>query len=486
MIELTLFVSGAALMALELTASRILSPYIGSSIFVWTAIIGVILAALSLGYYQGGKLADKKLNTGLLSNLAFATGLSILLSFIIKETVLILIVRNIYETRLSSILATLFLFALPSFLFGTITPYATRLKMKSLDKSGEVVGKLYAISTLGSIIGTFLTGYVLLGYLGSSKILLAIATAVIVLSFVLDKKNFFKIKKLIPLVFFCLIIAANPNKKNPNIIFEADSNYQKIYVTDSTVRKTGRPVRFLRTSILAQSGKYLDSDELLFEYINQLTLIGHFKPNAEKVLFIGGGGYSLPSYLLNKNPKLVADVVEIDPMVSTVAKKYFNVPQTDRLHSFNIDGRNFINHASEKYDVIVLDAYRDELIMPFELITIEAVGKYFDLLSDDGILAINNISSLQGPKSKFLSAEINTIKTNFAKILIFQATPERREDYIQNVLVFAFKKDSGISLTSDDSLYQKLLGNLWEGNLATYPVLTDDFAPIERYMLAGF
>ena len=70
--------------------------------------------------------------------------------------------------------------------------------------------------------------------------------------------------------------------------------------------------------------------------------------------------------------------------------------------------------------------------------------------------------------------------------MIFQATPERREDYIQNVLVFAFKKDSGISLTSDDSLYQKLLGNLWEGNLATYPVLTDDFAPIERYMLAGF
>src|SRR3989344_184944 len=287
-------------MALELTASRILSPYIGSSIFVWTAIIGVILAALSLGYYQGGKLADKKLNTGLLSNLAFATGLSILLSFIIKETVLIQIVRNVYDPRLSSTLATLFLFALPSFLFGTITPYATRLKMKSLDKSGEVVGKLYAISTLGSIIGTFLTGYVLLGYLGSSKILLAIATAVIVLSFVLDKKNFFKIKKLIPLVFFCLIIAANPNKKNTNIIFEADSNYQKIYVTDSIERRTGRPVRFLRTSILAQSGKYLDSDELLFEYINQLTLIGHFKPNAEKVLFIGGGGYSLPSYLLNK------------------------------------------------------------------------------------------------------------------------------------------------------------------------------------------
>jgi len=485
MIEILLFASGAALMVLELTASRILSPYLGSSIFVWTAVIGIIMAALSAGYYWGGKIADKKLNISLLSNIVFVTSLSILACFLTREFVLMNVSGWIRDPRLSSAATAALLFALPSFLFGTITPYATRLKLKKIENSGEVVGKLYAISTLGSIVGTFLTGYVLLGYFGSKTILLILAAIMLMLSISLDYKNFFKIRKILALLFFCVLAVSAIKGAKEGSLYETESNYQKIIVYDSRRRDNGRPVRLLRTSILSQSGRYLDGDDLLFEYIGQLTLVTHFAPDAANYLFIGGGGYSLPTYLSNTNPSLEADVVEIDPKVSEVAFKYFKA--SGKLNTYNQDGRSFINNASKKYDVIVLDAYRDELIMPFELTTSEAVQRYFDLLNDDGILAINIISALEGPKSQFLRSEIKTLKKIFPEVLLFQAVSDSEAQFLQNIEVFAFKEGSDPNLVSKDGHYQKLLDNRWEGNLDTDAVvLTDDFAPIERYMLAGF
>jgi spermidine synthase len=485
MIEAGLFLSGAVLMAFELTASRILSPYLGSSIFVWTAIIGVIMTALSLGYYFGGKLADRKLNVRVLSRVVFLAGVSVFLCFLSYRFVLGEIARIFYDTRISATLASIVLFSLPSFLFGVVTPYATRLKIDKLSGSASVIGRLYAISTLGSIFGTFLTGYFLLGYLGTGKILVVLSSTMIVVSLLLDFRHFFKVWKILAVFFLFLVGVVINGKRPPNIVLEKDSSYQKIFVYDSFERGTKRPIRLLRTSILAQSGRYLDGDDLLFDYIKQLSLISYFLPNARKALFIGGGGYSLPSYMVEKNPQLEADVVEIDPEVSKIASEFFGA-DNPRLHTFNTDGRSFINRMTGKsYDIIVLDAYKDELVMPFELITREAVQKYYELLNENGVLAINLISAFTGEKSMILETQYNTLKIFFPQVLVFK--PTNVSEYVfQNAVIFAFKTNVDIDNPSNPSP-NDLLSKVWEFSPGNKDfIFTDDFAPVERLVLSGF
>ncbi len=153
-------------MAFEIVGSRMLGPYVGTSIFVWTGIIGVILMCLSLGYYYGGKIADKKPEFKLLALIILLAGLFIGISTLIKDGLLEVLLNTLNDVKLISLLATFILFSIPSVLLGMVSPYAVRLKIKSLDKSGSTVGNLYAISTLGSITGTFLAGFYLIPSFG--------------------------------------------------------------------------------------------------------------------------------------------------------------------------------------------------------------------------------------------------------------------------------------------------------------------------------
>lgn len=166
LLEIIVFICGAVVMAFEIVGSRMLGPYVGTSIFVWTGIIGVILMCLSLGYYYGGKIADKKPEFKLLALIILLAGLFIGISTLIKDGLLEVLLNTFNDVKLISLLATFILFSIPSVLLGMVSPYAVRLKIKSLDKSGSTVGNLYAISTLGSITGTFLAGFYLIPSFG--------------------------------------------------------------------------------------------------------------------------------------------------------------------------------------------------------------------------------------------------------------------------------------------------------------------------------
>lgn len=182
--ETTVFICGAIVMVVELVGSRILAPYLGTSIFVWTNLIGVILTSLSLGYHLGGKVADKKASYQLLSSIIFAAGCIVIASALLSSALLsVLEIGNIW---LGSVVATTVLFAPQSVLLGMVSPLAVRLRLKSLDKLGTTVGNLYALSTLGSILGTFLAGYFLIAFLGSTKILFVCATILILVSLLVD------------------------------------------------------------------------------------------------------------------------------------------------------------------------------------------------------------------------------------------------------------------------------------------------------------
>ncbi len=166
-LELTVFVCGALVMIYEIIGSRLISPYLGASTYVWTSLIGVILGALSLGYWLGGKFADKRPDIKALTSVIFLAGGLVSVTILLKDLILSFITQAPIGLELKSMFAALLLFAPASVLLGFVTPYAVKLKMSSLKDSGKTVGRLYALSTVGSILGTFLAGFFLIPFVGS-------------------------------------------------------------------------------------------------------------------------------------------------------------------------------------------------------------------------------------------------------------------------------------------------------------------------------
>lgn len=194
-LEIVVFICGAVVMAYEIIGSRMLGPYVGTSMFVWTSIIGVILLSLSLGYLWGGRIADQKPRADILSMYILIAGLFIILSTIIKDILLDFLLNSVSNVKIVSIVASLLLFTIPSVLLGMVSPFAARIKMKTVEKSGSTVGNLYALSTVGSIIGVFLAGFYFIPNFKITSILLLLAIALIVTSFFLNGMYRLEIKK---------------------------------------------------------------------------------------------------------------------------------------------------------------------------------------------------------------------------------------------------------------------------------------------------
>lgn len=185
-LEVVVFICGASVMAYEIIGSRMLGPYVGTSMFVWTSIIGVILLSLSLGYMWGGRIADQKPRADILSMYIFIAGLFIILSIFVKDILLEFLLNTISNVKVVSVVASILLFTIPSVLLGMVSPFAARIKMKSVEKSGSTVGNLYAISTVGSIIGVFLAGFYLIPTFKITNILLLLAIVLVTTSLYLN------------------------------------------------------------------------------------------------------------------------------------------------------------------------------------------------------------------------------------------------------------------------------------------------------------
>ncbi|MFA6410889.1 MAG: fused MFS/spermidine synthase [Candidatus Buchananbacteria bacterium] len=479
-----IFIAGSVVMVLELIGSRILAPYLGTSIYVWASLIGIILGALTLGYYLGGRFSNTNPKLSFLAQVLFLAGLSILLITVIKEPVIVYCLK--FGIKLGSVLATLILFALPSLILGIVSPYAIRLKVQNVEESGGVAGNLYALSTIGSIFGTFLAGFYLIPTFGSTQILFG-------LSFVLLITSLLGGKKIIKIAFLGLVIALwllNLVKPTP-FVYEADSTYNHITVKDQIYAKNQRPVRSLYLATESHSIIYRDSPELfsVYQYLYQLDNL--FKPEIKNALTLGGGAYLAPMDFLKRKPNAKMTVVEIDPQVTEVAKKFFNLKPDPRLTIFHEDGRIFLNNNQAKYDVVYGDAYASFYSIPFQLTTKEAMKRIYDSLADDGILVLNVISALAGEKSIFFQAEYKTIKEYFPQVYIFPAHfyDGSNTDKFQNIILIATKNNQRLSLAEMQQMANEeqkpLLNHLWQkepANSSKIKVLTDEFAPVDFYI----
>ena len=487
-LEIIVFICGAVVMILELVGSRVLAPYVGTSIVVWTSLIGIILGSLSLGYWWGGKIADKKPNYKTFSFIIFIPAIYIGLITFSKSIVLDFLQQNVTSIHIGATLSTLILFALPSVLLGMISPYAVRLKIKDLDSSGKTVGSLYAISTIGSIAGTFLAGFVLIAYFGSTNILLVLSLILVFTSLLAYIKSNLALKAIVILLLILGLIAVNSYDtflKKQGFI-DVDTQYNRVLIYKSIDEETDRPIlNMVINPREVQSAMFLDDDnDLVFMYSKFFHLVSHFNPDLRRSLMIGGAGYSFPKDYLKKYTEASIDVVEIDPILTQLAKRYFNLRDNQRLTIYHEDGRTFVNKTKNTYDVIFTDAMNSLYSIPFQLTTKETVKRMYEMLNDDGVVLVNMISSIEGEGGEFLRAEYATFKTVFTQVYLFPVEDAHNSLEVQNIILVALKSKQKPPLASNDRELNGYLQNLWTKEIQEdMPVLTDDYAPDDNYIM---
>ncbi len=493
-LELTVFVCGALVMVYEIIGSRIVSPFIGTSTYVWTSLIGVILASLSAGYWVGGRIADKKPDIKILASAIFMAGGAVSLTILLKDMILSMIGAASISLGFKSVIAALFLFAPASILLGFVTPFAVKLRMSTLADSGKTVGRLYALSTIGSIAGTFAAGFVLIPFVGSTRTLYLIAGTLFVLSILLAPFVFTRTSFMI-LTLFVLGIAGSEISSyalyRANALHDIDTEYSRVQVFQTTDPKNGRKFQAMAIDpYFVQSAMYLDGDDPVFEYSRYYHLVRHFKPDHKHTLMIGGAGYTFPRDYLRTYPEARMDVVEIDPQMTEIARRFFRLEDDPRLTITHQDGRTFLNSAETgKYDAVMLDAFSSLFSVPYQLTTIEAVRQIDRVLTDDGVVIFNLGSAIQGPGSYFLQAEVATYKQVFPHVYLFKVNPDQTDDQLQNLIIVASKSERGHSCPlcpnsqeSPDDEIVRILSNLYKDDFPLeLPILTDDLAPVEYY-----
>ncbi len=227
----------------------------------------------------------------------------------------------------------------------------------------------------------------------------------------------------------------------------------------------------------------LDSDRLVNEYTRYYHLVRHFVPGFASGLMIGGAGYSFPKDYLAKYPNVALDVVEIDPGVTKLAKKYFSLEDHPNLTIYHEDGRVFLNQNKKQYDAIFGDAFSSWYTVPYQLTTQEAVQKKYDSLSESGVVILNIISSIEGEMSDFLRAEYRTYTSVFPQVYILPVGHPHDATRIQNITLIALKNKSLPLWVSDDPEINEFLSHRWTKPIREdLPILTDDYAPVDHYI----
>lgn len=487
LLNASVFICGAVLMVFELVGSRMFAPYLGTSTYVWTSLIGVILGFLSLGYWYGGKIADQKTEFTTYAWIIFGAGVFILFTFASQVFFLSFFQSYISVIELSSLFSAIVLFAPTSFLLGIVSPYAVRLKLSHLENSGTTIGNLYAISTAGSIFGTFFAGFYLIPHIGTIENLLLLSAILFATAFVLSKNK--KQKIFSALMIILVVLSFFLHKNNQAFLLEKfhfldiDSEYSRIFIGQGIESETGKEIQTISTDPFGTQGAmFLSSNELVFSYTKFYQLDSYFNPNIKSGLMLGGCAYSYPKEFLKRFREATLDVVEIDPTMTKLAKEYFRLGSDPRLASYHEDARTYLNKATKKYDVIYGDAFNSSSYIPFQLTTKEAVQLEYDLLNDNGVILSNLISSIHGDSGKFLRSEYATYKSVFPQVYVIPVTHPADGSIVQNIMLVALKSKQIPDFVSKDQEQNTYLQNKWEKEILNdLPILTDNFAPVDYY-----
>lgn len=466
-------------MGLELIAARVLSPYVGSSNVVWTSIIGIILASMSLGYWLGGKKADKDANIDQLSNILLFAAVSTSAIPILETLIVKQFAGIIGNLIITAILCAIIVFSIPSFILAMISPFAVKIKSKEDNEIGSLSGRISSLSTIGSIIGTFLMGFVLIPNIGVTNINIGVTLLLVIISVLArekkDKKYLYTTILMVCIMLILILLGKWVFKlSNPDILLDTDSQYSRIWVkqieTEKTTYKTLQVDTGLESYINTETG------EMGAKYLRFYDLFEYFNKDAQNTLLIGGAAYTYPIHYLDKYENKTIDVVEIDDKMTQIAIEQFGLNINEpRLKVYNQDGRSYLNYSKNKYDTILIDAFKG-VNAPFELTTYEALVNARNMLNENGIVITNIISSVEGENSKFIQYEYATYKAVFNDVKVFMVNSKDREAK-QNLILVGIKGNPQKDVSKYDEYVNYLDTEVTEFE-TNKKIVTDDFAPI--------
>ncbi|NOZ54578.1 MAG: spermidine synthase [Gammaproteobacteria bacterium] len=489
-ILLTAVLCGALIMVIEVMGSRVIGPFFGVSLFVWTSLITVALVALALGYAVGGYFSDRFGEPKYLYIIICIAGTLTLLVPVLQSPVLKLTVPM--GLRGGAFASTFVLFGPALFLLGWVSPFLVKIAAYQMKNLGRVVGGLYALSTIGSTIGTVLTGFVLVAFFGVDRIFLITGMLLITLSvgyfLFFERRWWAAIALLLPFALYHPSVFENKilaDGTELSKVYSSESYYGSLKVVDSVSPE--KHSRYMMIDSMVQGGMDMNNGLSIYMYNYYLQFIPYMlNPGGDQCLVIGLGIGMVPRWYEEQGA--VCDVIDIDPDVITIAQDYFNFK--NKGEAITEDGRYFIATTEKQYDYLILDVFNGD-ITPSHLLSLEALQMQQKRLAPGGVFAANLIGSLV--ENNFMTASIiRTMEAVFDQVEIYPIFKIEETSGIGNIIVVAYQGEPRKFQQTDRDIYtihpffeQKVKSNL--GARYYFPpgtktmLLTDNYNPVDFY-----
>lgn len=478
---ITASITGGAIMIIEILGAKMLAPFVGTSHFVWTAQIAVTLVALAVGYYAGGRWVDKSPD---LRRMYFA-----ILWAAVYLALTVPIVRPVayaclgFRLAFGSLLASTFLYFVPLCLLAMVGPFFVRILTDSMSTVGGNVGRLTAVSTVGSFVGTVLIGYVLIPFLPNSitmyltaVLLAAVAGAYFMLWEKRGLPAALVLLSILSLLVYGVFQERKPQFAEARELYRANSNFGLLQVLEN---QAGNRRFYLNDYLIQNTYDPTEKKSLaLFTYaLHDLAVA--YTAKIENVLCIGMGVGIVPSDFAREGVKV--DVVEINGAVVPVARDLFNCA-TDRMRIVVGDGRYFVNQSQDQYDAVVLDAFLGDS-SPSHLMTRQAFEGIKRVLKPNGVLVMNTFGDFEDGRDFFTASLDKTLRAVFSSVRIhasgngnvfFVVSPRANLDVVRQPDF----EHVHISCRHDAV---SAFNGLVHADPAHGIVLTDDYNPVEFY-----
>jgi spermidine synthase len=477
------FITGASVMVIELLGTRMIAPFYGASLYVWSSLISVTMIALAIGYFVGGRWADRAKRTGLSLIIALAALFTLLIPWATRP---VLLMSDPLGLRAGAFVSALVLFSPSLTLLGMVSPFAIKLSTAKLEGIGSSSGSIYAISTVGSVVGTLLLGFFLFPWVGSRQILISVALILFVLAVfvaVFERKHFNKSLAVLPsailmLVGLCLLpVCINAGHTATDGRFKVLSERESLYGYVRVIDQESRDLRFLASDASMIGAANITDGANRLTYQDIVALIPAIKPSIRKALLIGQGAGHMAMTLQDKYG-IVVDTLEIDPAVAEAASTYFGFKPSGK--AVIGDARYEIRHLTGSYDLIIHDCFTGGS-EPSHLLTIETLQQLKGLLSHDGMLALNFVAFGEGEGQQGLASVSYTLKQVFNNQSLFISEPgEAFNDFI---FLASSQPLDYTSTTLSSGQMEWLNKRRFSINSENGRVLTDNLNPLEHLQI---